>query len=201
MTTLATDNFNRANSGDLGASWDVMTSETAWTISANTAVPSSLNSDATETYNAATWPNNQWAQDAVTENSVVSGIGPGIALRGSTSARTFYRCVISRAVSGSIELAKFVAGTYTQLGTRTVTWTNGAILYCEVQGTTLIIKLDGVQQGASFSDSAIASGRAGISFSGGTGVLTSIDNWEGGDFAGATSLPPLRRRMHGVLGR
>jgi hypothetical protein len=190
MAVLATDAFTRANNADLGTAWDVSTGQGAFAISGNTAI-SNFVGDAGESYNAITWPDDQYVQAAVTVTGGTTpggGAGLGVQARAATGAWTAYRLVVSTAVTNNIELAKFVAAGYTLLGQRTQAWTAGDTLRLEAQGTTLRVLRNGVQLGATFTDSGIASGRGGIVLSFGDSVAGSLDNFEGGDFG--TPLPP-----------
>ena len=56
------------------------------------------------------------------------------------------------------------------------------------QGTTLKVSIAGVQQGANITDSAIASGRAGVAYSS-TAVTPSLDDWEAGDLTSGVVTP------------
>ena len=188
MAVLATDNFNRANSADLGTSWDVMTAETAFNISANAAVPSNPASDASESYNAVAWPNDQYSQALIpVVGTGGQTTGTGVALRMSTTARTYYRIVVA---SSGTEIAKFVAGVYTSLATDATVWANGDTAYASAVGTTLQVRRNGINL-LSTTDSAIASGRAGITHSSASQAGVNLDNWEGGDFVAAATNPAL----------
>jgi hypothetical protein len=78
---------------------------------------------------------------------------------------------------------------------RTQAWTNADTLYLEIQGTTLIAKVNGAAIGTSTTNSAISSGNAGVDYS--STLNTPSDNdWEGGDFAAATKAPPPFRRPY-----
>ena len=187
MAVLATDTFTRADNLDLGTDWDVPTGGSAFQLLNNAAAPRNPDTDAVESNNSATWPNDQYAQCAATVSGTTSTAGPGPAVRIATGALTLYRCVVSHAASNNVELAKIVSGTYTQLALRTQAWTDGDVLRLEVAGTTLKVFRNGTQMGANVTDSSIASGRAGIGFSSVT-TSASLDNWEGGDFT--TAAPP-----------
>ena len=157
-----------------------MTGETAFNISANAAIPSSSGSDASESYNAVAWPNDQYAQVLIpVVGTGALTTGTGVALRMSTTARTYYRIVVA---SSGTEIAKFVAGVYTSLATDATVWANGDTAYASAVGTTLQVRRNGSNL-LSTTDSAIASGRAGITHSSTSQVGVNLDNWEGGDFA------------------
>jgi hypothetical protein len=207
MAVLATDDFNRANGGDLGTTWDVQTSAPdPLGIISNTAVPTGT-SDGAENWNALTWPDNQYSQAVITAaGTYTDGDGPGLGIRMSSSANTYYRCVVNRNATNTVNISKKVAGAYTSLGFRNATYSAGAVLYFEAQGSTLICKYSGSQLGASISDSAITSGRAGLAYSGeGSTQAATWDTWEGGDFSGAaTTAPPPwppAYRIQPILGR
>jgi len=201
VAVLATDSFTRANNADLGTAWDVPTGGAAFKVASNAATPTFLESDAMESNNSATWPNDQYAQCAVTVVGTVSTTGLGPAVRMATGALTFYRCVASHAATNNVELAKFVSGSYTQLALRTQAWTDGDVLRVEVSGTTLKMFRNGTQLGANVTDSSIASGRAGIGYSGAV-TSGSLDDWEGGDFTtAAKALPPFQRPWRRVIRR
>lgn len=186
MAVLASDTFTRANNADLGTAWDVQTGQAAFSLTSNAATPSSTTADCGETYNGVTWPNDQYSQAKVSMTGGTSGVGPGVACRCSSSAHTLYRAVVCGAATNNIELAKFVTGTYTMVTQRTQTWTNGTVLRLEVQGSSLRIYAGGTQLGATVTDAAIASGRAGINYSSELGAPI-LDDWEGGDFTTTVS--------------
>lgn len=193
MTALATDNFDRADNLDLGSVWDVQTGEARFEILTNRAyIPAggALGNDATENYNGVSWPNDQYSQVLlITGTGTADQAGIGCATRCSASARTYYRAVANHAASNNVSFQKMVAASYTNIGQRTQAWTDGAAtLRLESVGTNHTLKINGSALGAAFSDSAIASGRAGVSYS---STMTSvfIDDWEGGDFVSATPDP------------
>lgn len=190
MSVLATDDFNRANETPLAGNWTTVTSETNSNLSSNTVVPSVLSNDSTVYRNDITPPNDQYSQAKITvNNNSGGGIGQGVAVRVATGARTYYRVVADHAASNNVELGAMVAGTFTPIWTRTQAFTDGDTFRLEVQGTTLRVYRNGVQIGADSTDSNIASGRFGLSYSS-TATSASADDWEGGDFAGAVSSGP-----------
>lgn len=171
------DNFNRGDSADLGANWTVLTGEAAWKISVNTAQPSSTTTDCTEYYSGVSWTANQSSEGKVTVVEITAGNGVGVAVRCSTSARTYYRLVINS--DGEWKVAKMVAGVYTVLTSGTATYSVGAVLKLTVSGTTLTSVYNGVQIGST-TDSAISSGSPGIMMSS-TIISGSVDDWTGID--------------------
>ena len=197
MTALATDNFNRANAATLGANWTVLSSPTThYEVVSNVAalVGGSLGDDCVDYYNAVSFPNDQYSQAKLTVTGTGGG-GSGVGLcvrKASGSTNTYYRMVADHAGSNNVEIGKKVAGAYTNLGNRTSSFTDGALFYLEVQGTTILAKNAGTTMGASITDSAIASGSAGLAYSS-TETSASSDDWEGGDFAAGGGATVARR--------
>ncbi len=187
MTILATDNFNRANADPIGNPWTSAGDGGQFKIVSNAATPNALGSDCSAFENTVTWPNDQYSQAKVTVTGTDGGgRGIGVGVRMATN-RNYYRLAIDHASSNNVRLNKKVNGTSTQIWLRTVTLVDGDTLYLEVQGTTLIAKLNGVEIGASATDSSLSSGAAGICYSS-TATSASEDDWEGGDFSSADTL-------------
>lgn len=181
---LASDNFNRANNVDLGASWDVVTGEGQWNIATNTAIPNAPSSDAAESYNGVTWPDNQYSQCACTVTGTNAGTGPGPAVRIAVGAQTYFGAIVCKAASNNVEVRKFSAGSFSSVGTRTATWTDTDVLRIEITGASpnIVIKVfqNGSQLGADFTGiSGADTGRAGLNHSSIT-TSSSVDNWSGG---------------------
>lgn len=193
MSTLASDDFNRANTATLGANWTPQNaSNRFWQVSSNTAIPNSYANDTGEWYSGITWPNDQWSQCTCNVGSTASaGVGPAVR---HNAATTRYRLVASTAGSNNFELGKEVSGSFTLIWDRTSAFTSGNTVRLEAQGTTLRAFNNGVQIGANSTDSSIASGPAGIIYSS-TDSGSSVDNWSGGDFSGTTwpigPFPPI----------
>ena len=183
MTILATDAFDGTDA-DLGTAWDVMTSEDAWLRLSGVAQPTNLLNDATESNNSVTWPDDQYSVAPATVDATTAGAGPGVAVRCATGSRTYYRVVING--DGEWELAKLVTGTFTSLASGTTTYSAGAIIRLESQSTTLRAYYNGSQLGTDVTDSAIATGRAGVSYSS-PAVSASLASWEGGDLGTGAS--------------
>ncbi len=186
MSTLATDDFNRADADPIGGSWTTASSNSAMKIVSNACQPSSLPADCGAYYNAISWPDDQYSQCKITVNDTASGSGPGVYVRLASGAFTCYRAVASHATTNNVELAKFVAGAHTAIWQRTQSFTDGDTLRLEVQGTTLRVFINGVQVGADATDSSVTTGNAGVAYSS-QSVSASLDDWEGGDLV---TVPP-----------
>jgi hypothetical protein len=186
VSVLASDNFNRSGA-TLGANWtEYGTFSNAWNTDGANAVPDSFGADAYGAYTGVTFPNDQYSQVKVTITGTFgNGQGPGPAVRmGTATPENVYRLCVDHAASNNMELSKFVGGSFTSKWVRSQAFADGDTLYLEVQGTTLVAKLNGTAIGTSVTDSSLGSGRAGIGFSSGTTSSASLDDFEGGDFAG-----------------
>lgn len=95
----------------------------------------------------------------------ITGAGEaGVLGRCSTSAATYYRATLSRIGADTLELYKFVAGSYTKLGGYAASLADSTnyTLVLDMVGTTIRVLLDGTQR-ISVTDSGIsAAGKAGI---------------------------------------
>lgn len=200
MAVLVSDSFDRANNGDLGSAWDVMTSENAWNISGNTAIPSSLNVDCTESNNSVTWPNDQYAQ-AVLGVCAYSGsgtdVGVGVAVRCATGARTFYRGLAAGSTKNNTEIGRMVAGSHTTLATAAASWVAGDTIYMSMSGTTIQMKRNGTDL-VSTTDASAAAGRVGVSYSSAMTSSVALASWEGGDLAAEAFTPIISHLVENI---
>lgn len=187
MSTLFTDDFNRADSADLGATWTPNT-PVAFQITSNTARSSDGTSDAAER-NSTVMPNDQWAEATLSNvtggGSLGSGYGPAVRMD-TGGANTLYRLVVG---SGGYQLGKMVAGAFTSLGSGAgTTFTTGDKAYLEFQGSVPVIKKNGTSFGTPSTDSTIASGASGVSESSTTNAADGIDSISAGGFDLAVAL-------------
>jgi len=205
VTTLVTDPFTYSNGAlsTVGSSiWSTLTSETSWNVTSNALVRTATNQDNCNYVNStavASFPNDQWAQlDDVTPSvSGNGGEGVGIALRCSTSQRTYYRLNVS---STFVNLQRFNNGTWTGVvASAGITWTNGDELYAEIQCSSIVVKQNGSTI-LSTTDATFASGRPGCFHSSDTTGTATVDGFTAGDFGGAVAGQPTMARWGGVPG-
>lgn len=188
MSVLATDNFNRADQNPLATNWTDAGDTSPLKLLTNQIVPSNVSNDCSAFYNAVAFPNDQYSQITMASaESGGGGQGGGPGVRMATS-KNYYRLVGDKAASTNWELAKKVAGTYTQIGTATQSWSDGDTIYIEIKGTQIVTKKNGTGFGSWATDSSLANGKAGITYSS-TSSTWACDNWEGGDFAVAGGPP------------
>lgn len=188
MSVLATDDFNRAS---IGSNWTTISGESAWATSGSAvAAPPSTALDSSMFYNAVTWPNDQYSQFSIPSiGTAGSDQGAGPALRCASGARTYYRIVVSGTTGTNTWASKQVAGSYTNFASATKSggWTTSDTAYAEIQGSSIKVRNgSGGSNIISTTDSSIASGSAGMSYSS-TDASAQLDNFEGGDFAGGVT--------------
>lgn len=182
MAQLATDNFNRADSLDLGANWTPPAAGfDPLQIVSNAVRPQTITIFNGEYYSAISWPADQYSECRLI--AIPATNGPGPAARMSTTDQTFY---VVNANTGGLQLFRVLAGSVVQIGSSATVPVVGDILRIEAQGTTIRVLLNSVQQ-ISVVDANIATGQAGIFVYEATAVTNSqLDEWAGGDFAGST---------------
>lgn len=189
FTVLATDNFNRSDSTDLGSNWDAgYTGYDNCIVDQLFCTAEAANTTAMETYNAITWPDNQYV-----EFQLVTWMNENLAyavLRAASPATaTFYYIGTSEFGGATFtnEIGKVIAGSSTTLADESVSaWSTNDVVKGAVLNSDLYLYQDGVQV-LTATDSAIASGRGGVQllyFLGGAGGDVNIDNWSGGEVTG-----------------
>ncbi len=188
MTILATDSFDRADAADLGANWAQQNGlSDHWKIVSNAAKPETFAADAMSTYTAGSFPADQYSKGII---GVISGnadqSGGGVAVRCSTSAKTWYWLVVNDGGSNNVTIAKTVATSYTLLAQGTSGYVAGDEIELDVQGTSLIALRNGVQVLTAI-DASIATGQPDVAYSSSITDF-SLLNWEGGDFLSPAQL-------------
>jgi len=192
-----TDSFDRGDSSDLGADWTPVTGQGSFGILTNEAQVTNNLVDSEEIYVAGAFTDDQYSA-AVIGVGGVSGTGDqtgiGVLVRGTTAAKTFYWAVVNAAGSNNVSVHKIITGSASLLAQRTQAFAAGDTLRLEVtgQGASTVLKVfrNGVQLGADIADSTgshIASGSAGLAYSGDVGTNLELASWAGGDLGAAAS--------------
>jgi hypothetical protein len=191
---LAADTFTRANENPLNpALWTTLVSGTTTPLQVvsnlceGTNVASGLNM---EIYTGVSWPSDQYAEVIVnTAIDASNALGP--ICRGVLGVQTFYYFQIGGPLgaSATVKMFKVVSGATTQLGsTVTMTINSGAVARLEVQGTSLVGKVNGVGV-ITVTDSSIASGTPGLWIQCAVALGNSIAGaWDAGSISGSTIL-------------
>lgn len=182
---LAADDFNRGNGG-LGANWTTVFSTFAPAIVSNQCNEGTVNQENDAFWSARTWPNDQWTQVSVV---VASGSGDYVGTCARTASGSVFSSYVVYVVgplgaSALIEVYKTVSGASTLLASATFTVAANDVIRLAVEGTTLRAYQNGVLRHGPLTDSALASGSAGVAIYNSAGAAqTILDNWQGGDFS------------------
>lgn len=185
-----TDQFGRADALNLGANWTGgYTSEDTVGITGGVAQPNTTSVDAYETVNAVSLANDQWAQLTLW-NWFVSGNLTQVTLALRAAAAPNVTCYLFEIRSGSSftsRISSVLNGTKTVLGSENATtWATGDVFYVDAVGTLVRLLRNGVVI-LSFTDSALASGRAGMGMQAQSSTNTiQISEFDCGHFSGFT---------------
>ncbi len=175
-----TDNFNRAS---LGPNWSFnvnsLVINASTTCRGGTAIAHNAGF-----YNVVGWPADQYSQVKIASLNDVVG---AVCRAGAAGVDTFYVFL-----SGGVQtqIRKHLAGIETTLITGAPA-SVGDVLRLEVKGQTLTGYVNGVKR-LTVSDSSIASGSAGLYFTGTNGLG---DDWEGGSLRKILGLSGAVRTM------
>jgi hypothetical protein len=180
MALPFTDNFN---DGDL-TNWTTLTSSDAWT-NPGTVAQCNISGALACMYVSSESPSaDQYAQAVLAQDieSVDATFGCGVAVRCSTSAKTCYLAYCNTVASGEVCLAKYVAGTRTEITSDNTGATPalGDVLRLEVEGTALRVYLNGNLR-ISTTDASIATGNFGIAGTVFNDFPIGVDDFEGGN--------------------
>ena len=178
--TTATDNFNRADTGTLGANW---TKQTTWEfqIISNQAASNGGFNPVSEYWNAGTFSGDHSSEAAI--SGMVSGnTYVGVAVRCSTSAETYYALKTDGASGitgggGHTRIVKVVAGAETALLDIDCPFADGDVIKLAIAGTTLTAYKNGASVGTT-TDSSLSGGKPGLFV---YGNAARVDNWTGAD--------------------
>jgi hypothetical protein len=205
-TLTIIDSFNRADSADLGASWDegydtFYGVHTNMTVLSNMLAVDTLNEGALETHNTAV-ANDQWAQ--VTFSSMTAPDAnlkvPGVILRANAPGNfTGYSCrLFHETGSPRTEIQRWASMVAeTAIASESASsWQTGDKMRCEAQGTTIrLYQIRGTTETLllSATDATYASGRVGVinyisPFA--TRSDIAIDDFMAGEFSVSAPTPP-----------
>ena len=190
MALPATDDFNRADASTLGTNWTL--SKNTWGIDTNRAKPTAVD-NCRAFWNADTFGNDQYSQAKVV--SATNYFGVVVRCSGSGGTENNYHWVAGTGFTG---INKVINGSETQLQALDALSTDNDVIRLEVSGTTLQAYRNGSTYGTSVTDSAVASGSAGLF--GFAAVTPFLDDWEGGNLGGgaATTRPAYHFALLGV---
>lgn len=195
-TILATDDFNRADSGttqveNLGANWTTNTGSTTkfFKLLTNAVKPVDNANDVAERYSALSWPADQCSKVTLPTLSAAGiGTGYGVGVRMDTGgAHTFYRFIGG---GSGYELGRMVTGALTSIASGSgTTFAGGDTIKLCVSGSATVA-LSMYKNDVEFdlghtdvSGSKLTAGAAGIAYSSAAGGSDNLDTWIGSSLA------------------
>jgi hypothetical protein len=184
-----TDDFERADSADLGANWSIQApAANAAAIVSGKVRSTVFGSDSRENYNVATLTDG-WAQITIATFTGTGKNYAGVRLRASNSAADFYEFYALRNNSSGTDsvIEKQIAGLDTSLTNEGLTtWAATDTVKGETIATTLKLYRNGSGTALlTITDAAIASGLAGCKVThqtAGTVADTEVGDFSAGDF-------------------
>lgn len=195
MSSLATDNFNRAN-GALGANWSHAPGSVApSTIDTNQDIITAGGLGGNvhgDYYNAVSAPNDQYSSVLHVTIHTVSDEGRGPAVRINTSSGFTGYFTQENTTESKLYLAN--ANSFTQLGADGSAATAGQRIETRAVGTAISSYRNSVLLVGPITDATLSAGQFGMWGYGG-GI---VDDWEGGDFAGGGVAVKTRKSLLGV---
>lgn len=187
--TVITDDFNRADSDDLGADWTEVAGN--WAIDTNR-----LRENANQGGDNRVRNENDLASDDHYAEAVVDSITTnkrrGVACRFAAAAQTFYSFNSRPSSTGARELQKWVNGVETTLATDSTTDAVPFTIRLEVDGSSLDGKIGGTSVVTDTDTDITGNTRCGcVTQNGGSGPnedeASFFDDFEAGDLAAGVS--------------
>jgi len=172
-TGMAADGFNRVDSDDLGADWEVNPALSFQIVSEQVAPKAPVNWSAAKSL-VTTFDDDQISRALLSDwPGATQYIGP--AVRVTAATRSGY---LARIDPDQVLLVRMVNNVGTEIGVSPPDPILGATYELEVVGTTLNVRENGVTIIGPVTDATIASGAPGL-FSLGAGTDVRLDNWLG----------------------
>jgi hypothetical protein len=173
---MPTDDFNRADSTDLGANWTPPSAYSPMQIVSNAVRPTVTTDTNSGEYYAGTFTNDQYSQVVIKALPASSFVGCGPAVRMSASAGG-YTVAVNTVAGIHLYGPSGVIGSYGE-----TTPAVNDLIRLEAEGTAIRVYQNGTLR-ISTTDSNIASGNPGIFAyaNGQTLADIQLDDWEGGN--------------------
>jgi hypothetical protein len=174
----ATDNFNGAD-GAIGGTWT--TGFDSPMVIASQQAKGSVGGTWTESLQSGTYGNDQWSEVQITGQPIPAD-WIGASVRTQNNGQDLYRFIyFNNAGSYELRLGKRISGTATTLVTLSLGTTPlplGTTVAISVQGSTLLLWVNGALANTTTDTSILGGGTPGIiAF----GTTASVDNWRGGE--------------------
>lgn len=184
---LVQDDFNRADSADLGADWDAgYTGDVACEIVGNRVRSTSITVDSNETWNKLIIANDQWAEITLATWAGAGSKAPRVLLRFAAPPTKSGYDFVGRAGTPSCRIRRWDNGVSTTLAENDgATWGAGDILRGEIRGTKFALyRNNGSTPVLTAFDNAATypKGRPGVIIFNSVAGESEIDNFSAGDF-------------------
>ena len=162
-----TDTFTRGDAADLGAAWDAgYIGAGPAKIVSQRVLPTTLGTEAHESYNAVIPPNDQFCQVTIGAFTGAQYAEIGCDLRmANAPTQSWYTCNAARNTSYTSALADYDGTPALLASENATTWVAGDQLRCEAQGTALrLYRIVGTTKTLLLSTTSAAhtSGKTGI---------------------------------------
>jgi hypothetical protein len=181
-TGIAYDNFDRADSPNPGADWDLQSADSVQIFS-HQAAPHKAAGNAWAEWNADSFSADQFSQVKVTALGA-PGKSWGLALRSTFAAADFYVCDW---YASTTRIGAYVGGTLHDVAYIYNTPVNGDVVRFQITGTKLSLLINGAAAYGPVTTTRIATGRPGL-YGYGDSTTHLNDNWLGGNY---DANPPL----------
>jgi hypothetical protein len=172
------DDFNRANSTDLGASWVEVSGD--WSISSNQLSPGAAGGTIILRASGAMDSSDHYAQVTIAATTTAS---QGVWCRGNSNISSGY---LWRNNGSSWDLFSVVGGSFTVIGTYTAAAAAGDVAKVQAVGSTIKGFVNGVQQ-VSVTNSAVTTGTSVGIRSDSAGAIR-YDDFSAGDIVNGATL-------------
>jgi len=146
-------------------------------------------------WNADAFDNDQFAQATIL--GAFNNTGP-IVRAVSSGGDNYYMLDANDSGATNTYLFKCIGGGFTLIQTFGVTFAGGDIAKISIAGTTIQCFKNAGQIGTDSTDSALASGSAGVMAN---TITAGLDNWEGGNVGAASTTPRVPRAFRLVKRR
>jgi hypothetical protein len=201
MATV-TDDFDRADSSDLGPDWTDQIAGIGIHSNLAARVGDPANTERFSYYSGAAWSDDQSSQ-AVLNGGVINGRTVGLSVRASDTGGSMNAYVLYISLGVTAYIFKWIAGSPTLLQT-IGSVTNSSTFKIEVIGTTITCYENGSTIGSPQSDSDLSSGFPGLMLSNNTdtdpALAAKADDWQGDGATVSTDNQPMMRRWGGRSG-
>lgn len=183
----ASDNFDRADSANLGSNWTTQTNEQTIGITSNVASNKASPQPGGNFWNADTFADDQLSEATMTKIGAGADLQLEIRTRCQGAAESYYAGGRNDFINPNDRhrIWKIVGGTRTGLATQNVAWVVNDKVKLENVGTGLELFVNDVSE-LTTTDSSFSSGSAGIGLRSTGGVdEVQLDDWTGDDISTA----------------